>query len=163
MRTHRDNGRLVLEAVSIPSPNNFRAERHDGRLVLTFLNATPSIPPKIVNCKFLNTLILNDNRLSGSLPYELGWLDRLKKLSVANNDLTGTIPPDLSKFEKDDFDGNGGLCGKPLGSKYGGLSSKSLGIIIVADAVGAAGSLILGLGIWWWFFVRAGRKKAKLW
>ncbi|CAN6557347.1 unnamed protein product [Malus baccata var. baccata] len=42
MRTHRDNGRLVLEAVSIPSPNNFRAERHDGRLVLTFLNATPS-------------------------------------------------------------------------------------------------------------------------
>ena len=42
MRTRRDNGRLVLEAVSIPSPNNFRAERHDGRLVLTFLNATPS-------------------------------------------------------------------------------------------------------------------------
>ncbi|CAN6550626.1 unnamed protein product [Malus baccata var. baccata] len=118
-----------------------------------------SIPPEIVNCKFLNTLILNDNRLSGSLPYELGRLDRLKKLSVANNDLTGTIPPDLSKFEKDDFDGNGGLCGKPLGSKCGGLSSKSLGIIIAAGAVGAAGSLILGLGIWWWFFVRAGRKK----
>ncbi|CAN6676024.1 unnamed protein product [Malus baccata var. baccata] len=118
-----------------------------------------SIPPEIANCKFLNTLILNDNRLSGSLPYELGRLDRLKKLSVANNDLTGTIPLDLSNFEKDDFDGNDGLCGKPLGSKCGGLSSKSLGIIIAAGAISAAGSLILGLGIWWWFFIRAGRKK----
>ncbi|XP_048429329.1 protein FAF-like, chloroplastic [Pyrus x bretschneideri] len=42
MRTRRDNGRLVLEAVSMPSLNNFRAQRQDGRLVLTFLNATSS-------------------------------------------------------------------------------------------------------------------------
>ncbi|XP_061992153.1 probable inactive receptor kinase At1g27190 [Rosa rugosa] len=118
-----------------------------------------SIPPEIVNCKFLNSLILNDNRLSGSIPYELGRLDRLKKFSVANNGLSGTIPSDLSKFEKDDFDGNSGLCGKPLGSKCGGLSSKSLGIIIAAGAIGAAVSLILGLGIWWWFFVRGSKKK----
>ncbi|GMI92275.1 enhancer of aba co-receptor 1 [Hibiscus trionum] len=38
METHRDNGRLVLEAVSIPSKNNFLAQRQDGRLVLTFSN-----------------------------------------------------------------------------------------------------------------------------
>ncbi|KAL6189789.1 hypothetical protein ACLB2K_036191 [Fragaria x ananassa] len=118
-----------------------------------------SIPPEIVNCKFLNTLLLNDNGFSGSIPYELGRLDRLKKFSVSNNGLSGTIPPDLSKFEKDDFEGNGKLCGKPLGSKCGGLSSKSLGIIIAAGAIGAAGSLILGLGIWWWFFVRGSKKK----
>lgn len=42
MRTHRNNGRVVLEAVSMPSPNNFRAQRQDGRLVLTFLATTPS-------------------------------------------------------------------------------------------------------------------------
>ncbi|KAM1149787.1 hypothetical protein ACFX15_029476 [Malus domestica] len=42
MRTCRDNGRLVLEAVSMPSLNNFRAQRQDGRLVLTFLNSTSS-------------------------------------------------------------------------------------------------------------------------
>lgn len=36
MRPHRDNGRLVLEAVSLPSLNNFSAQRQDGRLVLTF-------------------------------------------------------------------------------------------------------------------------------
>ncbi|CAN1251828.1 Protein FAF-like, chloroplastic [Linum perenne] len=36
MKPHRDNGRLVLEAVSCASRNNFRAQREDGRLVLTF-------------------------------------------------------------------------------------------------------------------------------
>ncbi|PPD73213.1 hypothetical protein GOBAR_DD29869 [Gossypium barbadense] len=35
METHRDNGRLVLEAVSVPSKKNFLAQRQDGRLVLT--------------------------------------------------------------------------------------------------------------------------------
>ncbi|XP_061353646.1 protein FAF-like, chloroplastic [Gastrolobium bilobum] len=35
MQSHRDNGRLFLQAVSIPSQNNFCAQRQDGRLVLT--------------------------------------------------------------------------------------------------------------------------------
>ncbi|XP_054789633.1 probable inactive receptor kinase At1g27190 [Prosopis cineraria] len=118
-----------------------------------------SIPPEIVNCKFLNTLVLNDNKLSGSIPYELGRLDRLKKLSVANNDLSGSIPPDLSKFDAADFDGNSGLCGKPIGSKCGGLSRKSLGIIIAAGAVGALGSLVVGFALWWWFFLRISEQK----
>ncbi|KAG2670654.1 hypothetical protein I3760_14G095900 [Carya illinoinensis] len=42
MKTSRDNGRLVLEAVTVPSQNQFRAERQDGRLVLTFLNSPSS-------------------------------------------------------------------------------------------------------------------------
>lgn len=41
MRPHRDNGRLVLQAMSVPSQNNFHAERQDGRLVLTLLNRHP--------------------------------------------------------------------------------------------------------------------------
>ncbi|EOA20585.1 hypothetical protein CARUB_v10000895mg [Capsella rubella] len=36
MKTRRDNGRLVLEAVSMPSHNNFSAKREDGRLLLSF-------------------------------------------------------------------------------------------------------------------------------
>ncbi|XP_059430333.1 protein FAF-like, chloroplastic [Corylus avellana] len=39
MQSRRDNGRLVLEAVSIPSQNRFRAQRQDGRLVLTFVDS----------------------------------------------------------------------------------------------------------------------------
>lgn len=38
MLSRRDEGRLVLEAVSLPSNNNFSAQRQDGRLVLTFAN-----------------------------------------------------------------------------------------------------------------------------
>ncbi|XP_057455892.1 protein FAF-like, chloroplastic [Lotus japonicus] len=38
MRPYRDNGRLVLEAVTLPSLNNFSVQRQDGRLVLTFAN-----------------------------------------------------------------------------------------------------------------------------
>ncbi|XP_038878328.1 protein FAF-like, chloroplastic [Benincasa hispida] len=41
MQPRRDNGRLVLEAMSVPSQNNFRAQRQDGRLVLTLLNRHP--------------------------------------------------------------------------------------------------------------------------
>ncbi|RZC48132.1 hypothetical protein C5167_041063 [Papaver somniferum] len=39
MKTHRKDGRLVLEAVSVPtSINFFNAQRRDGRLVLTFVS-----------------------------------------------------------------------------------------------------------------------------
>ncbi|KAJ6684175.1 hypothetical protein OIU85_007826 [Salix viminalis] len=116
------------------------------------------IPPEIVNCKFLNNLNLNGNKLTGSIPFGFDRLDRLKTFSVASNELSGSIPEELGGFPKDSFDGNDGLCGKPLG-KCGGLSSKSLGIIIVAGVVGAGGSLILGFVIWWWLFVRGGKKK----
>lgn len=37
MQSHRQNGRLVLEAVSVPTKTNFHAQRQDGRLVLTFV------------------------------------------------------------------------------------------------------------------------------
>ncbi|KAK2636347.1 hypothetical protein Ddye_031139 [Dipteronia dyeriana] len=116
------------------------------------------IPNQIVRCKFLNKLILSDNQLSGPIPYELSRLDRLKEFSVSGNDLSGPIPSDLTKFPADSFGGNRGLCGNPLG-KCGGLSGKSLIIIIVAGVIGAMASVILGLLIWWWFFIRVTKKK----
>lgn len=116
------------------------------------------IPPEFVDCKFLNNLLLNNNKLSGSIPFQLGQLDRLKKFSVANNDLSGSIPSDLSNFTADDFAGNKGLCGNPIRSNCGKLSNKSLAIIIAAGVLGAAGSLILGFGAFWWFFMRSDRK-----
>ncbi|XP_030451118.1 protein FAF-like, chloroplastic [Syzygium oleosum] len=36
MQSRRDNGRLVLEAISVPSEKNFCVQRQDGRLILTF-------------------------------------------------------------------------------------------------------------------------------
>ncbi|KAK8940818.1 hypothetical protein KSP39_PZI010210 [Platanthera zijinensis] len=37
MQPHRHNGRLVLESVPVPSHNYLRAERHGGRLLLSFI------------------------------------------------------------------------------------------------------------------------------
>ncbi|KAK8497462.1 hypothetical protein V6N11_076290 [Hibiscus sabdariffa] len=117
-----------------------------------------SIPPELSNCAYLNNLILSNNRLSGSIPYQLSGLDRLKKFSVAKNDVSGAIPSSFENFDKADFAGNNGLCGAPLG-KCGGLSKKNLAIIIAAGIFGAAGSILLGFGVWWWHHLRWIKRK----
>ncbi|KAK7316380.1 hypothetical protein VNO77_35384 [Canavalia gladiata] len=119
------------------------------------------IPPTLVNCSYLNELVLSNNQLSGSIPYEFGSLGRLKRFSVANNKLSGTIPSFFSGYDKEDFEGNSGLCGGPLGSKCGGLSKKNLAIIIAAGVFGAAASLLLAFGLWWWYHLRLGGKRKK--
>ncbi|OMO52776.1 hypothetical protein COLO4_36991 [Corchorus olitorius] len=119
-----------------------------------------SIPPELSKCAYLNNLILSNNKLSGSIPYQLSGLDRLKKFSVANNDLTGAIPSSFAHHDKADFAGNDGLCGGPLG-KCGGLSKKNLAIIIAAGVFGAAGSMLLGFGVWWWYHLRWIRRRKK--
>ncbi|KAI3726066.1 hypothetical protein L1987_65863 [Smallanthus sonchifolius] len=119
---------------------------------------TGEIPANLGNCSFLNTLLLSDNQLSGNIPSQFSNLGRLTKFSVANNGFSGAIPSSLSKFESSNFDGNRGLCGKPLGS-CGGLNTKNLAIIIAAGVFGAAASLLIGFGLWWWCFTRSKRKR----
>ncbi|XP_016494373.1 protein FAF-like, chloroplastic [Nicotiana tabacum] len=47
MQSRRENGRLILEAISVPSRNLFHAHRHDGRLLLTFIDdCTPTSSSK---------------------------------------------------------------------------------------------------------------------
>ncbi|KAK4752733.1 hypothetical protein SAY87_021531 [Trapa incisa] len=116
------------------------------------------IPPELGGCSFLNGITLSNNKLSGTIPYQLGSLSRLNQFAVANNDLSGAMPSFLSSYSKADFSGNDGLCGKPLG-KCGGLSKKNLVIIVAAGVFGAAGSLLLAMGLWWWFHLRAVRRK----
>lgn len=120
-----------------------------------------NIPADLAKCSFLNTLILSGNRLSGTIPFQLSSLGRLKKFSVADNDLKGTIPSFFKDFDAVDFAGNSGLCGQPLGSKCGGLSKKNLAIIIAAGVFGAAASLLLGFGVWWWYHLRSKRRSRR--
>ncbi|EOA33943.1 hypothetical protein CARUB_v10021437mg [Capsella rubella] len=117
-----------------------------------------SIPSQIVDCKFLNTLALNENKLTGSIPSQLTRLNRLRRLSLADNDLSGSIPSELSHFGEDGFRGNGGLCGQPL-SNCGSLNGKNLTIIVIAGVIGAFGSMCVGFGMFWWFFIRDRRNK----
>ncbi|KAL4581670.1 hypothetical protein LXL04_006196 [Taraxacum kok-saghyz] len=114
--------------------------------------------PDLSKCSFLNVLSLDGNQLSGNIPPQFSNFARLNKFSVANNSLSGPIPPGLSRFDSSSFDGNGGLCGKPL-NKCGGLSTKNLTIIIAAGVFGAAAALLIGFGLWWWCITKSKARK----
>jgi hypothetical protein len=45
----------------------------------------------------------------------MGDLARLASLNVADNSLSGPIPGSLHRFSAENFAGNDGLCGAPLG------------------------------------------------
>ncbi|XP_073126881.1 probable inactive receptor kinase At1g27190 [Henckelia pumila] len=117
------------------------------------------IPDDLGKCSYLNTLILDDNKLNGTIPHQLSNLGRLKKLSVANNDLSGRVPSFKGASLELDLGGNrGGLCGAPL-RKCGGLTKKDMAIIIAAGVFGAAASLLLGFGLWWWYHVKLRKQR----
>lgn len=119
------------------------------------------IPSDLAKCSFMNSLVLSDNRLSGQIPVQFSALGRLGRFSVANNDLSGRIPVFFSSpsYSSDDFTGNKGLCGPPLSSSCGGLSKKNLAIIIAAGVFGAAASMLLAFGIWWYYHLKWTRRR----
>ena len=51
----------------------------------------------------LTTLDLRGNRLTGDVPAELGWLERLTELRLAGNALTGCIPLNLRAVATNDL------------------------------------------------------------
>ncbi|KAL1179607.1 hypothetical protein V6Z11_A03G171000 [Gossypium hirsutum] len=137
-------------------------------LHLPSMKLSGQLPDSLKYCRSLQILDLSNNSLSGPIPSDIcSWLPYLVHLDLSGNLFSGSIPLQivdyLARFGEDGFDGNHGLCGKPL-SKCGGLNAKNLGIIIIAGVTGAAVSLIVGFAIWWWFFLRAGagekRKKS---
>ncbi|KAL3612041.1 hypothetical protein D5086_003061 [Populus alba] len=125
-------------------------------LELRDMNLSGQVPESLQYCKSLQKLDLSSNSLSGTIPAQICTL---KSFSVANNDLTGPVPSFFNNYDSANFDGNKGLCGRPL-SKCGGLSKKNLAIIIAAGVFGAASSLLLGFGVWWWYRSKqSGRRK----
>ena len=57
-----------------------------------------SIPSELGNLANLESLWLNDNQLSGSIPSELGNLDNLRTLWLNDNQLSGSIPSELGNL-----------------------------------------------------------------
>ena len=56
------------------------------------------IPPELGNLTELARLWLDDNELTGEIPPELGNLTELVRLRLSNNQLTGEIPPELANI-----------------------------------------------------------------
>ncbi len=73
----------------------------EGRVVelrLTHNNLLGSIPAELGQLERLQTLTFWSNRLNGPIPPELGQLINLDTLWLASNNLSGTIPPELGQL-----------------------------------------------------------------
>ena len=106
------------------SGNNFEGEipKIVGNLkALCMLNLfnnvlTGSILVSLVNLTNLELLDLFQNMLAREIPPQLAELTFFEFLNVSHNNLTGPIPygERFSTFQNSSFDGNAGLCGRPL-------------------------------------------------
>ncbi|KAJ4717593.1 receptor-like protein 12 [Melia azedarach] len=84
------------------------------------------IPSRLTNITSLESLDLSNNKLSGQIPQNLIDLTFLGFFNVSHNNLTGPIPQgnQFTLFDNSSFDGNVGLCGKPLSRKCENDDSK---------------------------------------
>ncbi|XP_072981155.1 uncharacterized protein [Typha angustifolia] len=75
---------------------------NSGKVVgisLSNRNLSGEISPSISGLKSLNSLVLDTNLISGSVPYQLSSCTNLKVLNLSANSLTGQLP-DLSALTK---------------------------------------------------------------
>ena len=70
---------------------------------------TGRIPAELASLTNLERLWLSENNLSGTIPEELGGLTNhsLVQWRLAENQLTGCVPPGLAAIEDSDFTGLG--------------------------------------------------------
>ncbi|XP_027154004.1 receptor-like protein EIX2 [Coffea eugenioides] len=115
---------LLVKSISL-STNNLVGEIPDGIMDLVDLQTlnlshnhlTGRIPEKIGNLKHLESLDLSMNELFGAIPENLSALNWLEVLNLSHNKLSGPIPSGSQLQTLTDpsiYEGNSGLCGKPL-------------------------------------------------
>ncbi len=88
-------------------------------------NLEGTIPVELGNLDKLLRLNLGSNRLTGAIPPELGRLSNLQTLSLSDNDLSGTVPDEIGSLTRlwfMNFQYNPGLRG-PLPLTFTNLTS----------------------------------------
>ncbi|KFK39918.1 hypothetical protein AALP_AA3G306100 [Arabis alpina] len=115
-----------------------------------------AIPVSIAKLPKLYELRLDGNRFTGQIPE---FTHELHSLNLSNNALEGPIPNVLSTMDQKLFEGNNGLCGKPLdtecqsphkiSSEHKASSNKksSKFLYIIAAVVAAALAILIILGL----------------
>ncbi|XP_022756415.1 pollen receptor-like kinase 3 [Durio zibethinus] len=95
-------------------PNNYFTSM--GSLKKVWLNEnkfTGNIPDSLMQLPHLVEIHLEGNQFSGTIP-SLKYPNVVTSLNLTHNNLKGEIPESFSKFKASIFEGNVGLCGKPL-------------------------------------------------
>ncbi|KAH7518881.1 hypothetical protein FEM48_Zijuj09G0218100 [Ziziphus jujuba var. spinosa] len=88
-----------------------------GTLNLSMNHLTGQIPSSIGNLEWIETLDISMNQISGTIPLSMTSLTFLNHLNLSYNNLSGKIPTTNQFLTLDDpsiYQGNAGLCGKPL-------------------------------------------------
>jgi Leucine-rich repeat (LRR) protein len=97
------------------------------------------IPSMLGDLAQLESLDLCRNKLSGAIPQELTMLTYLAVLNLSYNDFNGMIPqgPQFSLFTNSSFQGNEGLCGRPLSKQCNSSGTGTLSSTVSSkDSVG---------------------------
>ena len=83
-----------------------------------------SIPPELGSLGLLGRLDLRSNEIGGGIPSEIGELEVLESLLLAGNRLAGPIPPELGGLASlTEFDLTGNQLSGPIPAELGDLAS----------------------------------------
>ncbi|RVW80359.1 putative inactive leucine-rich repeat receptor kinase XIAO [Vitis vinifera] len=95
--------------------SGFKSELSDDDIARNNLGGT--IPEKIGNLQWLETLDLSRNKLSGPIPMSMASITFLAHLNLSHNNLSGKIPTGnqlQTLIDPSIYQGNLALCGFPL-------------------------------------------------
>ncbi len=98
------------------------AEGYVTKIFMPWNKLTDSIPPELGDLARLEVLALYGNSLTGRIPPELGKLTKVRDLSLSSNNLEGPIPPEIGDMVRVDtmyLSGND-LSG-PIPPEFGNL------------------------------------------